>query len=276
MMLTIEKTTRVPVKEESCVVDVDIVILLAWGEAKQDSDMRGHTEKSNVGMVEFEKSFNLRVQLEKLIAMEVHAMEVSTVELVHKDQGKMCGKNDMKLKTNGIHVMREKLLMCSRCSRLVGQVEIHILGVLMIDKSSRLLVQPKLSLLVHKVNEDPDKRKCMEGCFEYQVDPENLYRVKGAQSREERKHRRRRSKQVEMRSKGQVMMRDEEKMKDGNMTREGQPTRYGDAQAMQEGHNQLSPRERKRIKSLAARRVPREEWMIRQGGEWKKYKQATE
>ena len=54
------------------------------------------------------------------------------------------------------------------------------------------------------------------------------------------------------------------------------PSRYRDAQATQEGHNQLSPRERKRIKSLAAKRVPREEWMIRQEGVWKKYKQATE
>ena len=35
MMLTIEKTTGVPVKEESCVVDLVIVILLAVGEAKQ-------------------------------------------------------------------------------------------------------------------------------------------------------------------------------------------------------------------------------------------------
>ena len=34
-MLTIEKTTGVPVKEESCVVDLVIVILLAVGEAKQ-------------------------------------------------------------------------------------------------------------------------------------------------------------------------------------------------------------------------------------------------
>ena len=45
---------------------------------------------------------------------------------------------------------------------------------------------------------------------------------------------------------------------------------------MQRDNNQLSPRERKRIKSLAARKVPREEWMIRQEGVWKKYRQPTE
>ena len=33
---------------------------------------------------------------------------------------------------------------------------------------------------------------------------------------------------------------------------------------MQKENNQLSPRERKRIKSLAAKKVPREEWRIRQ------------
>ena len=136
-------------------------------------------------MVEFEMSSNLMVQVEKPVAMEVQAMEVYTVERVHRDRGRMCDAG-----INGVHAMRVRLLMFSRCSRLVGQVENHILEVLMIDKSARLLVQPKLSLLVHKVNEDPDKRKCMEGCFEYQVDPENLYRERGAQ-REERKHRRR-------------------------------------------------------------------------------------
>ena len=144
-MLTTEKTTEVPVKEESCVVDVDMVILWALGQAKHDPDMGGHTEKSNVGMVEFKKSSNVMVQLEKTIAVEIHAMEVSTVELVHRVRGKMCGTSDMKLKMGGIHAMRVKLLMFSRCSRLVEQVEIHILGVLMIDKSARLLVQPRLS-----------------------------------------------------------------------------------------------------------------------------------
>ena len=54
------------------------------------------------------------------------------------------------------------------------------------------------------------------------------------------------------------------------------PERYGGAQPMQRDNNQLSPRERKRIKSLAARKVPREEWMIRQEGVWKKYRQPTE
>ena len=54
------------------------------------------------------------------------------------------------------------------------------------------------------------------------------------------------------------------------------PERYGGAQPMQRENNQLSPRERKRIKSLAARKVPREEWMIRQEGVWKKYRQPTE
>ena len=47
--------------------------------------------------------------------------------------------------------------------------------------------------------------------------------------------------------------------------------RYGGApQPMQ---RELSPRERK---SLAARKVPREKWMILQEGVWKKYRQPTE
>ena len=53
------------------------------------------------------------------------------------------------------------------------------------------------------------------------------------------------------------------------------PKRYRDAQPIQRENNQLSPRERKRIKSLAARKVPREEWMIRQEGVWKRYRQGT-
>ena len=39
---------------------------------------------------------------------------------------------------------------------------------------------------------------------------------------------------------------------------------------------QLSPRTRKRIKSLAARKAPREEWMVRVQGEWQKYRGAEE
>ena len=42
------------------------------------------------------------------------------------------------------------------------------------------------------------------------------------------------------------------------------PDRYGAILPEQEGLGQLSPRNRKRIKSLAARKVPREEWRIRQ------------
>ena len=51
------------------------------------------------------------------------------------------------------------------------------------------------------------------------------------------------------------------------------PDRYLAAQPAeerQEGPSQLSPRDRKRIKSLAARKVPREKWMIRQEGAWRK------
>ena len=51
---------------------------------------------------------------------------------------------------------------------------------------------------------------------------------------------------------------------------------YGGAQPMQKENNQLSPRERKRIKRLAAKKGPREEWMTRQEGVWKKYRQPTE
>ena len=42
------------------------------------------------------------------------------------------------------------------------------------------------------------------------------------------------------------------------------PERYGDILPEQERRGQLSPRNRKRIKSLAARKVPKEEWKIRQ------------
>ena len=42
------------------------------------------------------------------------------------------------------------------------------------------------------------------------------------------------------------------------------PERYGDILQEQERRGQLSPRNRKRIKSLAARKVPKEEWKIRQ------------
>ena len=134
-------------------------------------------------MVEFEMSSNLMVQVEKPIAMEVY-----TVERVHRDRGRMCDAG-----INGVHAMRVRLLMFSRCSRLVGQVENHILEVLMIDRSARLLVQPKFSKLVHKVKKDLDK--CMEGCFGYLVEPENM--EKGTKTRNERKHRRRRSKHEE-------------------------------------------------------------------------------
>ena len=54
------------------------------------------------------------------------------------------------------------------------------------------------------------------------------------------------------------------------------PKRYRDAQSIQRDNTQLSPRERKRIKSLAARKVPREEWMIRQEGVWTNYRQPSE
>ena len=40
------------------------------------------------------------------------------------------------------------------------------------------------------------------------------------------------------------------------------PERYGDVLRTDQG--QLSPRDRKRIQSLAARKVPREQWRIRQ------------
>ena len=190
-MVMIQTSTGVLMKEESSVVEVDM-ILWAVDKVQQDPDKRGNTEMSAVGMVEFEESSNLMVHFKKPITVDFHTMEVSTVEEVFK------------------------------YSRMVVQVENHMVEVLMIHKFARLLVQLKLSMLVCKSNKDPDKKKCMEGCFEYQVDPENLYRVKGAQSREERKHRRRRSKQEEMRSKGQVMMRDKENMKDRNMTKEGQ------------------------------------------------------
>ena len=42
------------------------------------------------------------------------------------------------------------------------------------------------------------------------------------------------------------------------------PKRYGDTLPEQKKRCQLSPRNRKRIKSLAARKVPQEEWRIRQ------------
>ena len=42
------------------------------------------------------------------------------------------------------------------------------------------------------------------------------------------------------------------------------PKRYGDIIPEQKRRSQLSPRNRKRIKSLAARKVPKEEWKIRQ------------
>ena len=40
------------------------------------------------------------------------------------------------------------------------------------------------------------------------------------------------------------------------------PERYGDV--LREGQSRPSPRDRKRIQSLAARKVPREQWRIRQ------------
>ena len=42
------------------------------------------------------------------------------------------------------------------------------------------------------------------------------------------------------------------------------PERYGDIRPEQKKRGQLSPRNRKRIKSLAAKKVPKEEWRIRQ------------
>ena len=54
----------------------------------------------------------------------------------------------------------------------------------------------------------------------------------------------------------------------GPMRSERAPTRYGNSQHGQEGHNQLSPRERKRIKSLAVRKVPRERG-VEDSSEWK-------
>ena len=54
------------------------------------------------------------------------------------------------------------------------------------------------------------------------------------------------------------------------------PKRYRDAQPMPRDNTQLSHRERKRIQSLAARGVPREEWVIRQEGVWTNYRQASE
>ena len=57
------------------------------------------------------------------------------------------------------------------------------------------------------------------------------------------------------------------------------PARFGKThqeQERQERQGQLSPRERKRIKGLAARKVPREEWMIRHEGEWRKYRKESE
>ena len=54
------------------------------------------------------------------------------------------------------------------------------------------------------------------------------------------------------------------------------PDRYEGAQPAQGEPSQLSPRDRKRIKSLAARKVPREEWMIRQEGALRKYRKPTE
>ena len=254
-MLTTEKTTEVPVKEESCVVDVSIV-----------------------------ESSKLVVHVEKPTEVEVHAMVMSAVEKGHKNQGKKGHTNDAKLMMTGNHAMRVQLLMFSNCSRLVVQVEKHILEVLMInkparmvgqfkksmvldkestagltvkikffvdigilwavdevqkdpdkrghtdedtkrmnivnhmrvellmfskhsrwvgqvknhtvevlriDKSARSLVQLKCSMSAHKVKKDPDKRKGMDGCFGYQVDPKNIYMEKGAKTKEERKHRRR-------------------------------------------------------------------------------------
>ena len=40
------------------------------------------------------------------------------------------------------------------------------------------------------------------------------------------------------------------------------PERYGDV--LREGQSRPSPRDRKRIQSLAAKKVPREQWKIRQ------------
>ena len=42
------------------------------------------------------------------------------------------------------------------------------------------------------------------------------------------------------------------------------PERFGEVLPEQQEREQLSPRNRKRIKSLAKRKVPKEEWRIRQ------------
>ena len=61
---------------------------------------------------------------------------------------------------------------------------------------------------------------------------------------------------------------DQQQIVEGDVRKSGRtrraPERFGDVLPVQEEREQLSPRNRKRIKSLAARKVPREEWNIRQ------------
>ena len=45
-----------------------------------------------------------------------------------------------------------------------------------------------------------------------------------------------------------------------------EPCRYGDIAPEQGNQHQLSPRERRRVKSLAARKVPKEDWRIKKKG----------
>ena len=79
---------------------------------------------------------------------------------------------------------------------------------------------------------------------------------------------------------------EEQQAEEAGLRRSGRsrwtPARFGKTgqeqaqqQGRQERQGQLSPRERKRIKGLAARKVPREEWMIRQEGEWRRYRKGS-
>ena len=45
-----------------------------------------------------------------------------------------------------------------------------------------------------------------------------------------------------------------------------EPCRYGEVVPEQGNHYQLSPRERRRVRSLAARKVPKEDWRIKAKG----------
>ena len=45
-----------------------------------------------------------------------------------------------------------------------------------------------------------------------------------------------------------------------------EPRRFGEIATEQGHHYQLSPRERRRVRSLAARKVPKEDWRIKEKG----------